>query len=511
MSRMFPNHRFGSWRSLYNYLAAIALLPAVVALAGCGTPEETPVEPVANQSGGSSAPESGVSPPLGGVDLQGQFAVNTGEDHAEKIRQELEKRRQSVDENEELERYARHLVQAAERDERLGYFETAQNAREEVLQISKRLHGENSWQAKSATVDLTYHHWLAKLPAEEHEKLKEAITVERQAVKHHGRGEYREAEEKTIEVLRTWHAAGGTEQIHYAFLLSFLAGQYQRQGDYQRAAARHEDAVKLFAKLLGENHPDYAAALDSLAVMHQDQGNFRVAEGYFRQASEIRRVAFGEDHVAYAMGLNNLASLYQEMRDFDSAQKYFTAALDLFKAKLGTDSPYYASGLKNLAVLALERGDLPQAESLIHQAIDIFKKALGGQHATHPNYAICLREQGRIEHQKGELKSAERLLTEALTILRGSAGFDHPSYAKTQLHLGEVYLDLKNYPAAEPLLADSLKSREKMFGPQHPDVLKNLTAYARLLRGTGREAEAAKYEARARSLQARAPAAGAIQ
>jgi len=53
------------------------------------------------------------------------------------------------------------------------------------------------------------------------------------------------------------------------------------------------------------------------------------------------------------------------------------------------------------------------------------------------------------------------------------------------------------------LLKRSLAIREKAFGPDHPDVAVSLENYAGLLSETGRGAEAAKMEARAKAIRAR--------
>ncbi len=49
----------------------------------------------------------------------------------------------------------------------------------------------------------------------------------------------------------------------------------------------------------------------------------------------------------------------------------------------------------------------------------------------------------------------------------------------------------------------SLAIREKALGPEHPQVAKALLNYAALRRETGRSAEAAKMEARAKAVRAK--------
>ena len=56
---------------------------------------------------------------------------------------------------------------------------------------------------------------------------------------------------------------------------------------------------------------------------------------------------------------------------------------------------------------------------------------------------------------------------------------------------------------AEPLQKRALAIREKALGPEHPRVATSLENYAALLRDTGRSAEAAKMEARAKAIRAK--------
>ena len=480
----------------------------LVALSGCGSSEESSQSddtstPVVDAGTPTVQPTSSAPNFGGGPDLGTKFSSDTSGQRAKFLADQLAKRNQPKNADQELEAFAAHLIKSAENYERRGYFKAARKNREQVLQISRNLHGDGSWQMASAQSELRYHEWFSSLQPEQRKKLEEATALERTAMQRHTRGEYIEAGKNTVEAINIWQSVGGDQQVHYAFLLSFLASQHQRQGDFPRAIKLHQQAVELFGKQLGQTHPDYAASLDNMAVMYQDQGDFANAERFYRSAVEIRRTSLGDDHTGYAMGLNNLAALFQDKGELQQAESLYHQSLAIFKKNGGERHPFYASGVKNLAVLHLEHGDINEAQKLAQEAAGIFKIVVGQRH---PNYAICLRVIGRIQHKRGQNAEAERTLNHALALLRATTGFDHPSYAKTQLHLGEVYVSMKKFEAAEPLLKRSLESREKMLGASHPQLAANLVAYAQVLRNTGRGSEATKFETRARALQARTAA-----
>ncbi len=59
------------------------------------------------------------------------------------------------------------------------------------------------------------------------------------------------------------------------------------------------------------------------------------------------------------------------------------------------------------------------------------------------------------------------------------------------------------YGEAEPFHKRALAIWEKALGPEHPSVAASLENYAALLGKTGRHAEAAKMEARAKAIRAK--------
>ena len=69
-------------------------------------------------------------------------------------------------------------------------------------------------------------------------------------------------------------------------------------------------------------------------------------------------------------------------------------------------------------------------------------------------------------------------------------------------NLAALYQAQGKYAEAEPLFRQSLAIVEKALGPEHPNVATALDNYAKLLRKTNRNAEAAKLEARAQAIRA---------
>ncbi len=69
--------------------------------------------------------------------------------------------------------------------------------------------------------------------------------------------------------------------------------------------------------------------------------------------------------------------------------------------------------------------------------------------------------------------------------------------------LASSYREQGCYVEAEQLLKRSLMIRKQALGPEHPDVALSLENYAGQLRDTGRDARAARLEARAQAIHAK--------
>ncbi len=77
--------------------------------------------------------------------------------------------------------------------------------------------------------------------------------------------------------------------------------------------------------------------------------------------------------------------------------------------------------------------------------------------------------------------------------------------AQSLNNLAGLYEDQGRYGDAEPLYKRALAISEETLGPEHPTVAQMLENYAALVRETGREAEAAKMEARAKKMRTKHP------
>jgi tetratricopeptide (TPR) repeat protein len=114
-----------------------------------------------------------------------------------------------------------------------------------------------------------------------------------------------------------------------------------------------------------------------------------------------------------------------------------------------------------------------------------------------------LLELAALYRSQGRYTAAEPLFQRALSIQERALGPEHIELATPLAHLASLYVTRGDYAGAEPLYRRVLTIIEATLGHEHPDLAATLESYGTLLRKMGREAEAVRMGARAKSIQAK--------
>ncbi len=398
-------------------------------------------------------------------------------------------------------------------------FTAARQARQQVLAIRIKLHGEKHWKTTNARLALADVEYRSALTPDQRRRLAEArrLTQEVLLLYRRGRspeaverarraleinkqllgekhpecavnlnnlaqlydsmGDYANAEPLYRQALQIFKQALGEMHPHYASSLHNLAALYDSMGDYARAEPLHRQTLKIKKQVLGEKDASYATSLNSLALLYKSRGHYAKAEPLLRQALQIRKEVLGEKHPEYANSLHNLAALYESMGEYALAEPLYRQALEITKQARGEQHPHYAASLHSLAWLYQSMGDYARAEPLLRQALQIKKRALGEKH---PQYAVSLNNLALLYHSAGDYAKAEPLLCQALQITRKVLGEKHPGYIASLHNLGGLYRSMGDYARAEPLLRQALQLREEVLGEQHSAYATSLDSLALL-------------------------------
>lgn len=290
------------------------------------------------------------------------------------------------------------------------------------------------------------------------------------------------------------------------------------------------------------NHQESCLALQKLGWICTLQNNDEAAEKYFLEAWDVINSAESKSIESLVQGLRPLIYHYLKLDKFEKAEQTLANMLALYE-KSEADPNYQAAYC--LAVLAvLNSLQNKPADSLRYseQAAQIIKNRCASGYAVDflslAEIVSLYLAQGRIPETKdtamatllenedntwpanpiasaslahlaeafraqGKFKQAESIYKRALAVKAIDGDETSSDFALLALNLGNMYLALKKYADAEPLLKSAMKARVRIFGVEHPAVASCLETYVTLLKRTKRITLANKLDLRAREIRSR--------
>jgi serine/threonine-protein kinase len=283
-----------------------------------------------------------------------------------------------------------------------------------------------------------------------------------------------------------------------ARLLDTLGGIHTELGLFDEARPLLEEALSLRERLRGEDDLEVAATLVRLGRLARLSGRGD-AEVVFRRALLIREARLGSDHPEVADLLNDLGTSLAAHGRFDEAEALLRRALATEERRWGKDDPRVARVLHNLSGIALYQGRTEAAEQLLDRALAIREATLDADDpdlaGSREALALLLRQQGRPAEAAA---LSERLAENAEEVF----GPEHPALARALLNLGLARKDLGEDTAARGLLERAVAITEATLAPDHPQRLRALASLADLHFERGRFAEAEPLYRRLAELRA---------
>ncbi len=377
-------------------------------------------------------------------------------------------------------------------------FAAARKGREEVLAIEKKLYGADDWHAVRPTTMLAELDWMAKLPREQRNLYAQARAVGAAGLALRQQNKMMEATKKlesSLEMLRRLDAKG----TFYVRVLLELGYEYEALAQFARADELLCEAVPLAQQLNGATSGDAVACLERLMRIKRRLGQYDDAYNIGRNVLDLYCNVSTDDLPDFAHCLNSLGLVCVDLKDEQQAEQLFLKAIEL--TETAPHQQPSSAGQRGMSLLALSEvyeasGDFTRAERPAEQAVEILMGVLG---SGSDEFAAVEAILGRIYVKSGRLAQAEQLLKRCVAVSTAHGNEDFWS-ADDQQFLGELYLAKQDYAAAEPLLARAIKIKETALGPRHPSLAEPLKSYAKLLRATGRDAEAEAAEHRAAEL-----------
>lgn len=299
-------------------------------------------------------------------------------------------------------------------------------------------------------------------------------------------GLYDQARPLLAEALEIRERLRGKEHPEVADTLLRLGSLAQRSG--------RGDAVALFAralsireKRLGPEAPEVAEALNRLGVGLAAQGKLELGERTLLRALDLGEKNWGPDDPRVAKVLHNLSGIAMYRGETERGARYLERALAIRERSLPPDDLDLAGSREALALLRRKEGRPAEAKELLVRQVATAEKVYG---PLHPDFGRPLLNLGLVFSDLGEDAAATEALSRALSVFDRSVAADHPMFVRALASLADHHFARGRYAQAEPLYRRLAALRKAGAVPEEWN--ESLDRFARMLRMTGREAEAAK-------------------
>jgi tetratricopeptide (TPR) repeat protein len=311
--------------------------------------------------------------------------------------------------------------------------------------------------------------------------------------------------------------------------LNNVAGERGSARDWATAERHYQRALDIAVN--SEAGHTVAALHQNLGNLYANENRYTDAEKQYRLSYDALKAEYGEQNPKVALALNMIGETTCLMGRFNSASSLFQQSLDILQSQKNSNDTDVADVLTNLGIAHWLLGNLSKTEALLGQVTSLLERARDPQHL---KVALTLELRARIAEQQGDLPGAEARCRQALMILegsgstqdlasglrtmgylllrqnksneaqanleralqliRGDAAEEGPVAARLMSDLARCYHMQGNFQEAGPLFERAIGIDQRLFGPDHPNVIDTMQHYARFLRATRRKREAKRIE-----------------
>jgi tetratricopeptide (TPR) repeat protein len=214
------------------------------------------------------------------------------------------------------------------------------------------------------------------------------------------------------------------------------------------------------------------AAREQVEAVGIDLGDYRAGRMWAELAAiETDQVGDARDRAALA---RQLGRVLQGQGELAEAETQMREALALVPEPDALEAVF---GRRALATVLIERGEFDEAKALLDEGREIIVARLGTDHPANAEYDYLL---GALWLERGDASTAREVMTRALAGYR-RAGIDDTRVANVLQNIGNAERLLGNDQGAIAAWEQALAQRERLLGPNHPDVADLLVNLATLL------------------------------
>ena len=272
-----------------------------------------------------------------------------------------------------------------------------------------------------------------------------------------------------LEMPPQW-AGRPQENVVYKDALHALGLFLQQQAESEAAGSIFRELLAHIEHAVGPDHPDLCAALDSCAWAAAAAGRMDEAD---QLSARSLAIAEKSDRSKVVSTAGFRALLLKTMRRYDEAELLYRQALAVEEERGKESGAGLVAVLSNLAQLLQSTTRLQEAEPIMRRVLNITITHYGEMH---PHAATALHNLGALLCDLERYEEAEPLLRRALAILETYLRQDHPRITMTVRRLSTLLGLTNRLDEAAVLRERALSNDISLLGPAHPDVARDLNA-----------------------------------
>lgn len=283
-----------------------------------------------------------------------------------------------------------------------------------------------------------------------------------------------------------------------------LAAARGRGGDAAGALKAHEELVADLVKILGPDHPDTFRARVMSARWRGWTGDQAGAVAELRAVIDAQRASLGPGHPSVRDSLAELMTW--RLRGADPELEAVDAAVAQLTQQVRDLGPYHRDTLATRDILCQVSDKAGRSRPITAALRELLAAQVQSAGEDHPDalgtrMLLALRR-GRHNGRAGALQSADAIrdvLAERVRVL----GNDHADVLATRIWLARMLSGARDYAAAAHMQDVIVSEHRRLFGHDHPGVLKPLAHSVRLHTRAGHVLRVYAALARLRDVQSR--------
>ncbi len=322
-------------------------------------------------------------------------------------------------------------------------------------------------------------------------------------------GKLDEAEKIILRVLEAQRRTLGPEHPETLHTMASLGTNQTRQGKLDEADATLRATLAIRRRTLGDAN---VATLDSIGSLAENlllQERYAEADALLLEKITSGERALGKDHFSTVNANISYALSLSEQGHADQAEPYARSGLDARRRNSKPGSLDVGHALNALGVVLGEGGKLEESEAVLRESVDIYRAATKPdsvrRYATIGNLAEALRKRGTLDE-------ASTLCRETIDGLMQCLRRDPAEIARGHLTMGRILQDQRRFADAEGELMQAQQSisaapgvAPRLLRTTAEDLGELYIAWHAAQPGSGYDAKAAEWKAKAQSVKGPSP------